>query len=107
MLVRPAKTIITSLPKVCWFFWIPSPRPSPAATMIVMEMMPQAMPNIVSIVRRLCAQSVPSVSRNRSVKFIALRLSGRLLQNDLLLFVEAFEDFRFHAVRDAQLHAEF
>src|SRR6266700_6027935 len=106
MLVRPAKTIITSLPKVSWFFWMPSPRPSPAATIIVMEMMPQAMPNIVSNVRRLCAQRVASVSRNRSVKFMAFRRPN-LLQNDLLFFVESFEDFGLHAVRDAQFDAEF
>src|SRR5215472_18201991 len=86
---------------------MPSPSPSPAATMMVMEMIPQAMPNIVSIVRRLCAHSVASVSRNRSVKFMALRPARRLLQNHLLLFVESFEDFRLHAVRDSQLNAEF
>src|SRR5438034_5077538 len=41
--------------------------------MMVMEIMPQAMPNIVSNVRRLCAHSVARVSRNRSVKLMALR----------------------------------
>jgi len=41
--------------------------------MMVMEMIPQAMPNIVSSVRRLCAQSVATVSRNKSVKFMAPR----------------------------------
>src|SRR6267143_446846 len=37
------------------------------------------------------------------------RSAGRfeLLQNDLLLLVETFENLRLHAVRDAQLHAEF
>src|SRR5579859_1132045 len=86
---------------------MPSPSPSPAATMMVMEITPQAMQNIVSIVRRLCAHSVASVSRNKSLKFMALRLSPKLLQNDLLLFVEAFEDFGLHAVGDAEFHAEF
>src|SRR5215472_12054694 len=105
MPVRPAKTIITSLPKVSWFFLIPSPSPSPAATMMVMEIIPQAMPNIVSSVRRLWAHSVARVSRNRSVKFMALR--RELLQNDLLFLVEAFEDFRLHAIRDPKLHAQF
>ena len=33
-----------------------------------MEMMPQAIPNMVRSVRRLCAQSVASVSRSRSRK---------------------------------------
>src|SRR2546425_1512545 len=107
MLVRPPKTIMTSLPKVSWFFWMPSPRPSPAATITVMEMMPQAMPNIVSMVRRLCAQRVASVSRSKSRNDMALRRSIQLLQNDLLFLVETFEDFRLHAVRDAELYAEF
>src|SRR6266704_3996176 len=106
MLVRPAKTIITSLPKVSWFFWMPSPRPSPAATIMVMEMIPQAIPNIVSTVRRLCAHSVASVSRNRSVKFMGAPPGG-LLQNHLLLFVEAFKDFGLHAIRNPEFDAEF
>src|SRR5713101_9363623 len=37
---------------------------------------------------------------------MALRRSIRLLQNDLLFLVETFENFRFHAVRDAELYAE-
>jgi len=57
-------------------------RPSP-----VMEMMPQAMPNIVSMVRRLCAHSVASVSRSKSWNDMALRPWIELLQNDLLLLV--------------------
>src|SRR5260370_19574091 len=107
MLVRPAKTIITSLPKVSWFFWMPAPSPSPAATITVMEMMPQAMPNMVSMVRRLWAQSVASVSSSRSWNVMALRRPIQLLQNDLLLLAEALEDLRLHAVGDAELHAEF
>src|SRR5712664_3029374 len=86
---------------------MPTPRPSPAATITVMEMMPQAMPNIVSIVRRLCAQSVASVSRSKSWNDMALRLGNRLLQDDLLLFVETFENLRLDAVGNAQLYAEF
>src|SRR5258708_17166897 len=86
---------------------MPLPSPSPAATITVMEMMPQAMPNIVSIVRRLWAHSVASVSRSKSWNDMALRSSIELLQNDFLLLAEAFEDLRLHAVRDAQLHAEF
>src|SRR6267378_869333 len=85
---------------------MPTPRPSPAATITVMEMMPQAMPNIVSIVRRLCAQSVASVSRSKSWNDMALRLGNRLLQDDLLLFVETFEDLRLDAVGNAQLYIE-
>src|SRR5712671_135366 len=109
MLVRPAKTIITSLPKVSWFFWMPAPSPSPAATITVMEMMPQAMPNMVSSVRRLCAQSVASVSFNRSRKDMAIVSESlpQLLQDDLLLFVEALQNFCFDAVGDAQLHGDF
>src|SRR5437879_12733205 len=85
---------------------MPTPSPSPAATITVIEMIPQAMPNIVSMVRRLWAHSVASVSRNRSWNDMA---SGaiRLLQNDLLLFVEAFENFRLHTVGNAQLHGKF
>ena len=52
---------------------MPLPSPSPAATITVMEMMPQAMPNIVSMVRRLCAQRVASVSRSKSWNDMALR----------------------------------
>src|SRR5258708_5996590 len=107
MLVRPAKTIITSLPKISWLFLMPLPSPSPAATITVMEMMPQAMPNIVSMVRRLCAHSVASVSRSKSWNDMALRPWIELLQNDLLLLVETFENLRLHAVRNAQIHAEF
>src|SRR3981189_3729428 len=86
---------------------MPLPSPSPAATITVMEMMPQAMPNIVSMVRRLWAQSVASVSRSRSWNDMALRPSIQLLENDFLLFFEAFEYFRFDAVGDAQLDAQF
>src|SRR5467141_2876786 len=85
---------------------MPLPRPSPAATITVIEMMPQAMPNIVSMVRRLWAQSVASVSRSRSWNDMALRRSIQLLQDDLLLLVETVEDFRFHAVGNAQLDTE-
>src|SRR5260221_12003178 len=101
MLVRPEKMIITSLPKVCWFFWIPSPKPSPAATITVIEMMPQAMPNMVSNVRRFCAQRVASVSRKRSLKD-----TGLLLENHLLFFVETGEDFGLHAVEDAEFDVQ-
>src|SRR5579859_428780 len=83
---------------------MPSPRPSPAATMMVMEMMPQAMPNMVRSVRRFCAQRVTSVSRRRSRKDTE-RL--RLLQNDFLFFGQAREDFGFDAVGDAELYADF
>src|SRR5262245_20919957 len=102
MLVRPANTIITSLPNVSWFFWMPSPSPSPAATITVMEMIPHAMPNIVSIVRRFCAHSVTSVSRSKSRKdTICPRI---LLENDLLLLVQPGKNFSLHAVRNSQLH---
>src|SRR5215472_2042650 len=84
---------------------MPSPRPSPAATMMVMEMMPQAIPNMVSSVRRLCAQSVATVSRNRSAKFMAR--DEKLLENDLLFFVKAFENFGLYTIRDTQLDAQF
>ena len=57
-LVRPALTIITSLPK----FWAtlawPTRSPSPAATMRVMDTIPHAIPNIVRAVRSLWARSV-------------------------------------------------
>src|SRR5258707_4966480 len=86
---------------------MPLPRPSPAATITVMEMMPQAMPNIVSMVRRLWAQSVASVSRSRSWNDMVLRPSIQLLENDFLLFFDAFEYFCFDAVGDAELDAEF
>src|SRR5438445_8216242 len=86
---------------------MPLPSPSPAATITVIEMMPHAMPNIVSIVRRLWAHSVASVSRSRSWNDMALRHYHQLLQDDLLLLVEAFEDFCLHTVRNAQLYAEF
>src|SRR6266403_4061643 len=106
ILVRPPKTIMTSLPKVSCFFWMPPPRPSPAATITVMEMMPQAMPNIVSMVRRLWAQSVASVSRSRSWNDMVLRPSIQLLEHDFLLLSEAFKNFSLHAVGDAELDAE-
>src|SRR6266851_6383319 len=86
---------------------MPLPSPSPAATITVMEMIPQAMPNIVSIVRRLCAQRVASVSRSKSWNDMALRPWIELLQDDLLLLAETFEDLRLHAVRNAQFHAKF
>src|SRR5713226_3061635 len=107
MLVRPAKTIMTSLPKVSWFFWSPAPRPSPAPTITVLEMMPQAMPNIVSNVRRLCAHSVASVSTTRSRKDMASRPQNPLLKNHFLFFVQALQDFRLHTVGDPQLHVDF
>src|SRR5258707_1781309 len=88
---------------------MPTPSPSPAATITVMEMMPQAMPNMVSSVRRLCAQSVASVSFNRSRKDMAIVSESlpQLLQDDLLLFVETLQNFCFDAVGDAQLDGDF
>src|SRR4029077_19435249 len=83
---------------------MPSPRPSPAAIMMVMEMMPQAIPNMVRSVRRFCAQRVTSVSRRRSRKDTG---GLRLLQNDFLLFGQAREDFGFYAVGDTEFDADF
>ena len=68
--MRPAKTIITSLPKFSATFAWPTRRPSPAATISVMDTIPQAMPNIVRSVRSLWANSVRMTSRIRSEKTI-------------------------------------
>src|SRR5215469_2918953 len=103
MLVRPENTIITSFPKCSCCFWMPRPKPSPAATIKVMEIIPQAMPNIVSSVRRLCAHSVASVSRKRSRNVIA----ASLLQDHLLLFVQSGSNLSLHAVRYPDLHGNF
>src|SRR5713226_5957118 len=100
MLVRPEKTIITSLPKCSCCFCMPRPRPSPAATMSVMEIMPQAMPNMVSKVRRLWANSVAMVSLSRSRNVI----SASLLQDHLLFLVQSGGNLRLHAVGDSELH---
>src|ERR1700675_2580894 len=100
MLVRPEKTIITSLPKCSCCFCMPRPRPSPAATIRVMEIMPQAMPNMVSKVRRLCANSVAMVSLSRSRNVI----SASLLQDHLLLLVESRGNLRLLTIGDSELH---
>ena len=55
----------------------PTRRPSPAATISVMDTMPQAMPNMVRAVRSLCAESVRSVSRSRSRKVISIGASAQ------------------------------
>src|SRR5262249_9394230 len=83
---------------------MPSPRPSPAATMMVMEMIPQAMPNMVRSVRRFCAQSVTRVSRSRSRND---KRTPRLLQNDFLFLVQAGQNFCFDTVRNTELDADF
>src|SRR5271167_3274868 len=97
MLVRPAKTIITSLAKLsatlCW----PTRSPSPAATIRVMEMIPQAMPNIVRKVRSLCDHNVRSVSSSKSRKVI------ESLQYDFISLFQSLYQFRFDTVRDPQL----
>src|SRR5215467_1445935 len=67
-----------------------------------MEMMPQAIPNIVSSVRRFCAQSVTKVSRSRSRKDTV----RSLLQNHLLLFVEAGQNLSLYAVGNSQLDVD-
>ena len=67
-LVRPANTIITSRLKFSATLACPTRSPSPAATISVIDTMPQAMPNIVSSVRSLWANSVRIVSRRRSLK---------------------------------------
>src|SRR6266436_3269306 len=72
---------------------MPLPSPSPAATITVIELMPHAMPNIVSIVRRLWAHKVASVSRSKSWNDMALRGYLQLLQDDLLFLGKAEEDF--------------
>src|ERR1700757_4574410 len=82
---------------------MPRPKPSPAATMRVIEIIPQAMPNMVKSVRRLCAQRDAIVSRKRSRKVIP----PPLLENDLLLFSQSRKNLRFHAVGDAQLDGHF
>src|SRR5579883_2540556 len=81
---------------------MPRPRPSPAATIRVMEMIPHAMPNIVSSVRRLCAHSVASVSRNRSRNV----MGASLLQDHLLFLVQPGGHFRLHAVRYPDLDGD-
>src|ERR1700737_793889 len=86
---------------------MPLPRPSPAATITVMEIIPHAMPNMVSIVRRLCAHSVLSVSFSKSWNDNAGRLFLSLLQNYLLLFIQAFKNFRFYTIRNSQFHVNF
>jgi hypothetical protein len=53
----------------------------------VMEIIPHAMPNMVSIVLRLCAHSVLSVSFSKSRNDKAGRLYSSLLQDYLLLLV--------------------
>ncbi len=70
MLVRPAKKIMMSLPKLSATFFCPTRRPSPAATISMIETMPHAIPNMVRNVRSLCAQSVRNVSASRSRKDI-------------------------------------
>jgi hypothetical protein len=67
-LVRPAQTIMMSRPNSAFFRSNPTASPSPAATIRVIEMIPHAMPNIVSAVRRLCAARVWKVSARRSLK---------------------------------------
>ena len=70
ILVRPWKTIITSLPKVRACSSCPFRSPSPAATISTIETIPQAIPNIVRNVRSLCTQRVRSTSPMRSRKTI-------------------------------------
>jgi hypothetical protein len=65
-LVWPANTIITSLEKFSATLSCPTRRPSPAATIRVIDTIPQAMPNMVRNVRSLCCAIVWSVSRTRS-----------------------------------------
>ena len=74
MLVRPANTIMMFLPKSSATLAWPTRNPSPAATISVIETMPQAMPNIVKNVRTLCAHRVRSVSRTRSRKLTYCRM---------------------------------
>ena len=68
MLVRPAWMIRMSFANCSATLACPTRRPSPAATISVMDTMPQAMPNMVRAVRSLCAESVRRVSRSRSRK---------------------------------------
>src|SRR5271157_853030 len=105
MLVRPVKKIITSLPNVSCCLSIPVRMPSPPAIIRVMETTPQAIPNMVRNVLRLWAHRVAMVSASRSRKDTVVRLQppARLLQNDLLLLVQAGKNLGLHAVGDAQL----
>ena len=73
MLVRPEKKIMMSLPKLSELRLSPTRRPSDAATISVIEMIPQVMPNMVRNVRSLCAQRVWIVSRKRSLRFMVAR----------------------------------
>src|SRR2546429_2274585 len=55
-----------------------------------------------TLFRSQCRQGVP-----QQVRETHGTPPRELLQNDLLLLVEACEDFGLHAVRDAELHAQF
>src|SRR3990172_1532985 len=98
-LVRPAKTIITSLLNAEATLAWPTRRPSPAATISVIDTIPHAMPNIVSSVRSLCAKRVRSVSRKRSLQTMVC-----LLEDDLVAFLHALDQLGLDAVRDPELH---
>ncbi len=69
-LVRPAKMIRMSRPNSAATFAWPTRSPSPAATMRVIDAIPQAIPNMVRAVRSLWARRVRRVSPKRSLKLI-------------------------------------
>src|SRR5262245_7948845 len=101
-LVRPAWMIRTSLANCSATLAWPTRSPSPAATISVIDTMPQAMPNIVSAVRSLCVDSVCSVSRSRSLNVMDL------LQDDLVALLQRSgrDELGLHAVRDAELRGQ-
>ena len=64
--MRPGMTIMMSLPRVRWAAAWPSRKPSPAATMSMIDRMPQAIPNMVRKLRILLVDRARKVSPNNS-----------------------------------------
>src|ERR1700691_1201992 len=104
ILVRQEKKIMMSLPKLSALCLRPTRRPWVAATISVIEMIPQVMPNMVRNVRSLCAHKVWIVSWNRSRRFMVGCIPVALLQDHLLAFIQPGKLIRLDAVGDPQLH---
>src|SRR5579862_2163111 len=77
-LVRPWKTIITSLPRVLACSSCPLRSPSPAATIRTIDTIPHAIPNMVRNARNLCAHKVRKTSRTRSCRVITTDWTGSI-----------------------------
>src|ERR1035438_10094266 len=97
--VRPPNRMTIFSPSPFMLLRWPALNPSPIATIRTIEEIPQAIPAIVRNVRSLLRNRLSTTCPTSSDKYV-MALLPILLENDLLTFSQAFDDFGFGAIAD-------